>query len=290
MRIEKLIMIIQIFHKMPLIETNETHLNYEETGTGYPVILLHPFGGSTKVWQEQIAAFAPDHKTIAVDMRGHGASPGTAGRGDRYTLQLFAEDLDGLVDALGIDCFHLLGASMGGMIAMRYANQHPDKIGKLVLVSSYAGTLEHAEPDFRADWNILREEGIDALIEKKKAGTAYFGKPYADLSPEEQQRADRYFAQIALLGRSIPDYIAVDEANLYKPNQTEDMKIIKRELNGQVLILYGTRDFFAEAQPAMQQAMDAQRETIPDAGHLCWLNNPELFNRRVSDFLRAGEQ
>lgn len=272
---------------MTLVQANGTSINFEEVGMGESLLLLHPLGGSTRVWQDQMETFAPHYRTIAVDVRGHGKCPGTARTGNEYSIQLFADDLAGLVEALGIEQFHLLGASMGGMIAMRYAHDHSEKIGKLVLVGSYASKLEQAQPDFEADWSILREHGLDVLIQMKKAGSAYFGKPYVELTPAEQRRADIYFEEFTILGRSVPDYIAVDKANLYKPDQTNDMETIREKLNERAILLYGEKDFFAKAQSAMQRAMGARRDMIPNAGHLCWINNPEVFNRKVYEFLQS---
>lgn len=105
-------------------------LHYEEAGSGFPLILLHGNGEDHTYFKHQMAPFAAHYRVIAVDTRGHGASP----RGEApFTLAQFARDLKGFLDGLGITKCHLLGFSDGGNVALLFALQYPDYVEKLIL-------------------------------------------------------------------------------------------------------------------------------------------------------------
>lgn len=103
----------------------DIELHYEERGAGEPLILLHGNGGDCSYFSGQMDAFARRFRTIALDTRGHGASP----RGKKpFTISQFADDLANFMDERGIARAHLLGFSDGGNIALVFALRHPDRV------------------------------------------------------------------------------------------------------------------------------------------------------------------
>ena len=108
----------------------DIRLAYEEHGTGFPLILLHGNGESRAYFVKQMEPLSRVRRVIAVDTRGHGASP----RGDvPFTLSQFADDLLAFMDALGIAQADLLGFSDGGNIALLFAMRHPARVRRMVL-------------------------------------------------------------------------------------------------------------------------------------------------------------
>jgi len=108
----------------------DIELHYTERGSGEPLILLHGNGRSSAFFKNQIAALAARFRVLAVDTRGHGASP----RGSApFTLEQFAQDLRDFLDARGIGQTNLLGCSDGGNIALLFALRQPERVRKLVL-------------------------------------------------------------------------------------------------------------------------------------------------------------
>lgn len=105
-------------------------LNYEEKGYGNPLILLHGNGEDHKYFRSQIEYFSKARRVIAIDTRGHGASP--MGK-EPFSLYTFAEDLNGFMIAHKIPKTDILGFSDGGNIALIFALKHPDKVNRLVL-------------------------------------------------------------------------------------------------------------------------------------------------------------
>lgn len=101
-----------------------------ERGSGFPLVLLHGNSECAQDFSAQLNYFSKDYRVIAVDTRGHGASPrGTA----PFTLEQFAEDLKRLLDRLSLRRVHLLGFSDGGNIALLFALRYPRYVDKLIL-------------------------------------------------------------------------------------------------------------------------------------------------------------
>ena len=108
----------------------DIQLNYVERGAGDALILLHGNGESLDYFSGQLDFFARFYRVIALDTRGHGASP----RGSApFTIRQFAEDLRAFMDERGIDAAHILGFSDGGNIALSFALKYPQRVRKLIL-------------------------------------------------------------------------------------------------------------------------------------------------------------
>lgn len=104
--------------------------HYIEKGSGEPLILLHGNGEDSSYFVHQMEPFARHFRVIAPDTRGHGQTP----RGDApFTIRQFAEDLLVFMDRLGLDKADILGFSDGGNIAMIFAMEHPERVGRLIL-------------------------------------------------------------------------------------------------------------------------------------------------------------
>ncbi len=108
----------------------DIQLHYTEKGTGTPLILLHGNGENSSYFVHQIEHFSAKYRVIAIDTRGHGASP----RGDApFSIAQFAEDLKSFMDFHGIKNAHILGFSDGGNIALTFALKYPEYVSKLIL-------------------------------------------------------------------------------------------------------------------------------------------------------------
>jgi len=115
---------------MPKARVNGIELNYVEAGSGDPLLLIMGFGGDHLAWAFQMPVFAQKYRVIAFDNRGTGQSdvPDVP-----YTARMMAEDAVGLLDHLKIERAHVLGVSMGGMIAQEVALNHPQRVRSLQL-------------------------------------------------------------------------------------------------------------------------------------------------------------
>lgn len=117
-------------------------LYFEVHGSGSetPLILVEGLGAATWLWERQVGAFAEALPVVVYDNRGVGRSDAPEGP---YSIAQMADDLAAVLDELGIDRAHVLGASMGGFIAQEFALRYPDRVDRLVLVSTSAGGATH---------------------------------------------------------------------------------------------------------------------------------------------------
>ena len=273
---------------MPRVPRKVGWFHYEDQGSGEPLVFLHPFGGSTRVWNDQATYFLDKgYRVIRVDMRSHGLSTGNPRNkeGGEYSIPQFAIDLENILDHAQVESAHVVGASMGAMIAVEYATRNPHIVQKLCLVGGFYGTLEHNRARFEADHAVIRtpEWGIQALIGGKIK--SYFGKEYRDMDEREREAAIHYFRTYQTLG--VEGYIATDLAILQKKDQHEDLQHFAATHPREVLLITGEHDFFRDAQDALMAGIeDLRLHVLPDAGHLCWLNKPKEFNDAVYNFLR----
>jgi 3-oxoadipate enol-lactonase len=111
---------------MPTITANGLELSYLIEGNGpETLVLVNGLADTKESWEAQLPAFAERYRVVSYDNRGVGETTTTAGP---YTTKQMADDLASLVDGIGLDRFHLLGVSMGGMIAQEYAIAHADRL------------------------------------------------------------------------------------------------------------------------------------------------------------------
>jgi len=120
---------------MPEARINGISINYSVEGKGEPLFLIMGFSGSKMAWYFQRRAFRKHFQVVTFDNRGVGESGKPAGP---YSMQMFVDDTVGLMDHLGIEKAHILGVSMGGMIAQHIAISHPERVRKLVLGCTFA--------------------------------------------------------------------------------------------------------------------------------------------------------
>lgn len=124
---------------MPKTEVNGINISYMVEGQGEPLVMIMGFSAPRIGWVLQRRAFRKYFQVITFDSRGVGGSDKPPGP---YSMKMMADDTVGLMDHLGIDKAHILGVSMGGMIAQEVAINYPERVRKLVLGSTYARSDE----------------------------------------------------------------------------------------------------------------------------------------------------
>src|ERR1700681_3830122 len=121
---------------MPGVRVGEIELDYERSGSGPPLLLIMGMSGTALHWGEPfLELLRRDFEVIAYDHRGVGESPRLEGS---LTIAQLAEDASGLLTALGLDSAHVLGISMGGMVAQELALAHPEQVRTLALGCTWA--------------------------------------------------------------------------------------------------------------------------------------------------------
>lgn len=261
---------------MPTIQLAEISLYYEEQGAGSPILLLHGLGSSGKDWELVAPRLAARHRVVLPDVRGHGRSDKPAGA---YGVPLFARDIAALCDRLGLASLHIVGLSMGGMIAFELAVTRPDLVRSLVIVNSGPDMVPRTL-GFRAMLGIR-------LLLLQLLGPAALARTIArKLFPKPAQ---------AELRRSIEERLAQNDRDVYM-RATRGLigwTVLDRlsEIACPVLVLASDHDYTPISAKELYVARlpDARLEVIKDSGHASPGDQPELVADAILRFLTRIE-
>ena len=145
------------------VTLNGTDTRYvlSSEGTGPWLTFIHPLGADLSLWDQLAAHFSADFQVLRYDLRGHG---GTTGEAAASVAQL-AQDLRSLFDLLDVPRSHIVGLSLGGMVAQEFAITSPDRVDHLVLCDTASGTPEASRPAFAERAASARRDGLAALVE-----------------------------------------------------------------------------------------------------------------------------
>jgi len=117
---------------MPKLLINNTGIYYEVTGQGEPLLFIHGLSSSSRSWKKQVPPFSQRYQVVTFDIRGHGRSDKPI---EPYSIELFAADTRELLRALGMSSTHVVGFSMGGMVAFQLAVDAPEMVRSLCAVN-----------------------------------------------------------------------------------------------------------------------------------------------------------
>ena len=249
-------------------------LTYTDQGTRQPALLfVHGFPLCRGAWEKQVAAFAPDHRVLAPDLRGLGESEASE---SPVSMARFADDLAELLHTLNTGPVTLVGHSMGGYVALAFVDRHPDLVDGLVLVGTRAGadTPETAEKRRASAARVLRE-GSDFIV--------------ADMAPKmlAADNQDQGLARQvrALLEGSKPLGIAnALKAMADRPDMTSRLGQIRVP----TLVITGADDTLippSESELLAREIPGATLELIPGAGHLVAFEQAGAFNECLRAWL-----
>ena len=257
---------------------NGAKLVYEDVGRGErPFVLVHGFTGFRDDFREQLPALTALGRTIIYDHRGHGDSS-HSGVPEMYTFAQLVDDLRALLDALGVARCDLLGPSMGGMIALRFALAQPQRIASLVLMDTAARAPDQMpRAPMAAAGVIARSDGmvtLEALMRRRAADDA--------TRPEAERRMERDLGE-AFWQRRRRRLLAMDpEAFAALGIELVDQGGVSdrlRRIPCPTLVMVGEQDegFLAPAQELVRGIPGATLVTIPDAAHSPQLENPAAW-------------
>ncbi|MGA7271515.1 MAG: alpha/beta fold hydrolase [Acidimicrobiia bacterium] len=257
---------------MPQVDINSTSIHYESAGNGSPVLFIHGLGSSARDWERQVDFFAGSHRVITLDLRGHGRSEKPPGR---YTIELLARDVSGLIDHLGLSPVSVVGISLGGMVTFQLAADRPDVIDKLVVVNALPDNalLQQARGEIRMRKFIIRFLGLQRM--GKVLGARLFPDP--DMEEERSVMANRW-AQ-----NDKKAYLNSFEAIVDWPGVTARLKQFDRP----TLMISSDQDYVAleQKQPYLDALPRIRHAVIDNAHHAVPMERPEQFNRVLAEFL-----
>jgi 3-oxoadipate enol-lactonase len=263
---------------MPHAQCNGISLFYEARGHGEPLVLISGLGGDHAFWQSSVDALDSHFQLITFDTRGIGKSDAPDAP---YSMEVFSDDLAGLLDSLKLERANVLGFSMGGNIAQMFALRYPRRISKLILAASFASM------------NIQARLFLDAVLRVYESG-ASTGQMFDLIAPW-------LFSPGFLARPENAAFLQYDESDpnaqpfyawkrQYVAQQQFNVVDTLCEITAPTLILAGEEDRLAHLEDSKILARHIQNSTLhvfPGAGHLINYESPKLFHRCVRDFLLA---
>lgn len=257
-------------------------LHVESRGAGPAVLLLHGFTGSSRTWDALAAVYASRFRTIAVDLPGHGGSSAPRDP-DRYALGRLAGDLAATLDALQVERVAVIGYSLGGRAALRFALDQPHRVEALVLESASAGLCDESEREarVRADRALaerLERHGIAAFVDEWERLPLWASQSALDLDVRAALRAQRLRNDPVGLANSLRGAGAGLEPCL-EPRLSE--------LRVPTLLIVGALDakYRGIATRMAERIPGAALAVVPDAGHAAHFERPAAFAAAVASFL-----
>ena len=266
---------------MPHFARDDFAMYHELHGErGDAVVLVHGYTGDGGDFRHQVADLARDHRVLVMDHRGHGRSGAPRDRSS-YTIERMADDVAALVDAVGFARFHLLGHSMGGMVAQELALRAPERLLSLV--------LEDTTHEFAFGRNEVVRSLFDARIrlaeEQGMAAVAVLPGP----PPPPHQPAERVVEERErLASMSVDGFAGAWQALCAWQGTAGRVHAIATP----TLVVYGELDamLVPGAKWLAENLPNATVEVIPEAGHCPQFERPALFNAALRrHFARAAQ-
>jgi pimeloyl-ACP methyl ester carboxylesterase len=257
---------------MPHFHNRSVTTHYRIEGQGPVVALIHGVGGRLDIWDPVLKEFGSGYRVLRYDLRGFGESTKVKGR---YELGSYVEDFVALLDHLAIDRCHVVGFSLGGIIAQGIALVYPARVDRLVLCSTIAGVNAEDRAFLRDRYLALKTS--DPEDHFRRSVNIYF-------SPEYQKAHPEVIAEMEARRKEIdPECFAAAYRIIAETDMAEDLPNVKAK----TLVLTGEYD---RASPQMAAVMadripDSQLVIFDGLRHNLARENPQLLAHTIRTFL-----
>lgn len=263
---------------MPSAHVNGIDINYQLDGDGdTTLVLINGLADDLESWAFQIPALvAAGIRVLRFDNRGIGKTVAPAGA---YTSRLLADDAKALVDHLGVTDYHLMGVSMGGMIAQEYALAYGSDLRSLTLACTYSAPGPFCSRMFAMWADLARSLGVPFVM--RDVTLWAFTVPFF-----EQREAEAVEFEQAMAELDMPLDAYLSQLNVIQTHDTTDRL---GDIDVDTLVLAGEEDILIPvrlSQHLHAGIPDAQWATTP-GGHACLWESPNPFNQSVIDFVHA---
>lgn len=260
---------------MAKIGVGDGEIEYQEAGSGHPLIFVSGLGGVGRYWGPQLPAFSAQYRVVTYDQRGTGGSDRKA---RRFSLDGMTADLVGLMDALGIERAHVVGLSTGGAIGQTLAIEYPARVARLVMVSTWT----HCDPWFRRLFDARRAMYREAGSELHAQFHPLWLYPpdYVNAHDEEIEQERR----IAVAGAP-PVEVSIGRIDAI---MAFDRRRDLGRIRAPTLIVAADNDYITpsyHAQALARAIPGSQLVVMNGGGHSLSKTRPEEFNRTVLEFL-----
>lgn len=276
---------------MPLAKLKDVSLNYQTAGSGEPLLLIAGLGVDHMCWVYQVPEFQKQFHIITFDNRGIGKSTGSIGP---FHIKTMAEDVVQLMNYLDIPRAHILGYSMGGMIAQELAINHPDRVNKLMLCSTFARPDHVVDTVIQGLKDILGDQVHD-FMEGQQSGQLFNGlfssvmqQLFSERYIKENKEVIMGFLKRYLSKLTYGETFLKQIGAIYHHNTLERLPLIQAD----TLIMTGNADKLAPpfcSELLATHIPHATLQIIPGAEHGFNFEQPTLFNDHILRFLLTSQ-
>lgn len=263
---------------MPTIRCHGADLYYEGAGESQPIVFLHGVMAGLRYFEPQLAGLSDSYRPIAVDFRGHGRSEKTE---LGHTVPQYARDLDAFIDQLALDEVVLAGWSMGALVAWDYIDQFgSERVRAIVDIDMEPTRFQwddyaHGTTDLRALRDTMADIQSDHLQLIESITEPLLNKP-----PSTERRR-MMFDETSRCPPPIKNAIIFDCT-------FRDYRDVLSEMDVPMLVCAGAGETWRSVESvklAAELAPDTRFELFEDSGHCPTVEEPDRFNRIVSDFV-----
>ena len=270
---------------MPTFSSNGVNIHYEVAGQGFPLVWSHEFAGDITSWEPQVNFFSRRYQVITYCARGYPPSD-VPEEPEAYSQDHSVDDLYLLLKHLGIEQAYVGGLSMGGSVTLSFGIAHPEMCRALIVAGAGAGSTDRDEQ--LASWEAAAETMLNEGMEKIVQGYA-IAPARIQLRRKDPLGWAKFSAALlahSALGSALTVRgVQIKRATVY---QLEDQM---RQIDIPTMVLIGDED-----EPCIEPSIFMKRNIpdsglagFPTSGHTINLEEPDLFNRTVLDFLTAVE-
>ncbi len=262
-----------------IISANGNAVSYDDYGKGTPVIFIHGFPFDKSMWKPQLDFMKSTHRVIAYDLRGYGKSE----RGEEeLSIDLFADDLVDLLDALQIDKVIACGLSMGGYILLNAINRFPNRFPAIILADTQCiGDSPETKEKRKNSIRQIQETGV------KEFSIPFIKNVFHKESLENKKEAVSNIENIIL--SSSPETIT---GTLQALAERSEKCLTLGEITVPTLVVCGKDDVItplAQSERLHKDISQSVLKIIEGAGHMSNLEQPDIFNGHLFDFLRGND-
>ena len=268
---------------MPYVRSNDdVRLHYRQTGrrSGPPVLMIQGLGADKHGWNMQRLALAPWYHTITFDNRGAGRSDKPTGQ---YSLTQMADDAIAVLDEVGAEDAHIVGASMGGVISQLIAIEHPERVRSLTLACT--SCRHHAwREELLAEWaDIAHRRGIGAMTAEAARWV---------IGPRSFRRLTPAIGWMGPLAMSRPPHAFTGQVGAIL-DIDDSLADRLSQIDVPTLVIVGNQDILTprgDSEELAARIDTAELVVISGAAHVFMIEHASTFNRVLMSFLDRSER
>ena len=249
------------------------NIYFETHGKGPAIVLLHGFLENSKMWKNLIPELSKKNKIITIDLLGHGNSDSL---GYIHTMELFAETVAAVLKHLKIRKCILIGHSLGGYVALAFAEKNPEKVKGLCLMNSTSNEDSDERKDIRTRANKMAQTNLKNMIQISISNLFY------------QENVSKFTSEIEILKQealktSLQGYLAAQEGMKIRPNRNA----ILTNATFKKLLIIGEKDPVIDETISLEEAQKTNTNyVIFDGGHMSFIENKENLLDTLQSFVR----